>query len=174
MENLWGASNQVKGYIKVIHCLCTCSFCVELYRNRPPPTKPARAKPIRPPQTSTAGVRHGGQQWFSSTEVGRYGCWQRILDSDEHWTKPICLYIHKTWDLYPLQVRSKISIPTHNTKPTTDSGFYLQATSAFAATVPPRSDLQGIVSASIAWWLIRLPKWVTRWLVPRIFSLFGF
>nr|POF26507.1 hypothetical protein CFP56_40114 [Quercus suber] len=57
-----------------------------------------------------------------------------------------------------LHRRSKIFIPTHNTKPTIVSAFYLQATSAFATTVPPRSDLQGIVSTSITWWLIRLRR----------------
>ena len=98
-------------------------FFLRLYRHCPPPTKPAGAEPIRPPQTSTAGVRHGGRQWFSSTDVGRYGCRWRFLDSDEHRTAPICLYIYKTWDFHPLQVRSKISIPTHNTKPTTISAF---------------------------------------------------
>ena len=144
------------------------------YKHRPIPTKPAGAEPIRKPQTSTAGVRHGGRQRFSSTEVGRHGCRRRFLDSDEHRIEPIYLYIQKTWDFYPLQVRSKISIPTHNTKSTTVSIFYLEATSAFAAAVPPRSDLQGIVSTSIAWWLIRLCRWVNRRLVPRIFSLFGF
>ena len=149
-------------------------FFLRLYRHCPPPTKPAGAEPIRPPQTSIAGVRHGGRQWFSSTEVGRYYCWQRFLDSDEHQIEPICLYIHKTWDFYPFQVRYKISIPTHNTKRTTVSAFYLLATFAFVAMVPPRLDLQGIVSASIAWWLIRLRRWVNLWLVPRIFSLFGF
>ena len=127
-------------------------FFLRLYRHRPPPTKPVGVEPICPPQTSTAGVRHGGRQRFSSIEVGQYGCWQRFLDSDEHWTTPICLYIYTKLEIStPLQVKSKISIPTHNTKPTTISAFYLQA-SLFL--LPPRSDLQVVVSTSIAWWSI--------------------
>ena len=122
-----------------------------LYRHRPPPTKPVKVEPICPPQTSTTDVRHGGQQRFSSTEVSRYGFQRRFLDSDEHWTAPICLYIYKTWDFYPLQVISKIPIPTHNTKPTTILAFYLQAP---LFLLPPRSDHKVVVFASIAWWSI--------------------
>ena len=63
-----------------------------------------------------------------------YGCRWRFFDFDEHWTEPICLYIYKIWDFYPLQVRSKISTPTHNTKPTSISAFCLQTTSTFTTT----------------------------------------
>ena len=132
-------------------CRCQTGFFLRLYRHRPPSTKPAGAEPICPPQTSTAGVRHGGRQQFSSTKVGQYGCRRRFLDSGEHRTAPICLYIYKTWDFYPFQVKSKISIPTHNTKPTTISVFYLQAP---FFSLPPRSDLQVVVSTFIDWWLI--------------------
>ena len=123
-----------RGSFKKVHWHRT-GFFLRLYRHRLPLTKLVEAEPIRPPQTSTAGVRHGGRQWFSSIEIGRYSCRRRFLDSGEHQTAPICLYIYKTWDFYHLQVRSKISIPTHNTKPTTISIFFLSSsTSVFAAT----------------------------------------
>ena len=127
------------------------NFKLGLYKHHPPLTKLAGAKPICLPQTSTAGVRHGSWQRFSSAKVGRYGCQRRFLDSNEHQTAPICLYMYKTWFFYPFQVRSKISIPTHNTKPTTILAFYLQAP---LFLLPPKSDLQVVVSASIAWWSI--------------------
>ena len=140
-----------------------------MYRHCPPPTKP-----IGLPQTSTAGVRHGGWQWFSSTEFRRYGCRKGFWISMNIELNRFAYIYTKLEISTPFKSDLRFPSPFTKQKPTTVSASCLQATFAFAATVPPKSNLQGIVFASIAWWLIRLCRWVNQWLFPRIFSFFGF
>ena len=131
---------------------------VGLYRHCLPPQEPARAKLtayLKPPSQVPGTVVSSNFQVPKSagTVVGEGFGFRRTLNQTNLLIY-INLYIFQL-EISTPQVRSKISTPTHNIKPTTISASNLQATSFL---LPPRSDLQVVISASIVWQLIGLRR----------------
>ena len=95
----------------------------------------------RPPQASIAGARHGGRKQFSSIKVCWYSCRRRFLDSNKHWTKPICLhiYIYIYFNLRFLPLKSDLRFPPPPTTQSFDLWFESLEFSGFDCDLSFRS-----------------------------------